>query len=655
MKMLDSSDRLAALRQEMQKRHLDAFILPMEDSHFSEYLAAIDKRIAYISGFTGSAGTAVITVGDKAALWTDGRYHCQACLASRELDSNWILMREGLPDVPTIPSWLSQVTPPSGCIGFDPHQLPLSTVRAIQRELDVSSTEASSRRSLVPLEDMNLVDLVWQERPSRQSNPIRVVPVESFAGQSWEQKLSILRERLKSKGASALVIFQMDEIAWLFNLRGSDIKFNPLFFSYAVVTMDTVHLFVDWKRGPNSVDFEEYLRSPSHPVVLHPYDEFCSWLTTDSSWCSGRVWLPIMSSYFIACAVPEDQRLFDFSPVASLKAIKNPTEIEGMRIANLVDSLALCDFLAWLDDVSQAGKMDPTAVTPCDVPGVSPPTSLNEASLAAYLDAIRLTSDGCHGLSFPTIPGADSNGAVIHYSVSENSEGSEVTANSLFLVDSGGQYATGTTDVTRTVHLGTPSEEQITDYTQVLKAHACLASLTFPDNTAGTRLDVVCRASMWRSQRDYAHGTGHGVGANLCVHEGPIGLSGRRSQASFATGIGEPGIRKNMIVTIEPGYYLNDKYGIRLENVVLVVDCASGSRESPVPFLGFEALTMVPFQRRLIDRSALLPAELAWLNAYHATVRERLLGQLKVEQRAGSPSAARKRTRDWILRETEPL
>ncbi|VDK33680.1 unnamed protein product [Taenia asiatica] len=708
MRTFDSTERLALLRQEMKIRQLDAFILPMEDNHFSEYLTDADKRIAFVSGFTGSAGTAVITAVDKAALWTDGRYHNQAgfyrhtlamnflCLnfvhsyaynapktcslisaftgfeAAQELDNNWILMREGCPDVPTIPTWLAQVTSPGCRIGFDPQQMPFVGVGFMQRQLDAASAEMNSNRSFVPVEGKNLVDLVWKDRPSHPTNPIRVVPLESFAGQSWEQKLDALREKMKTKGVTAVVIFQLDEIAWLFNLRGSDINYNPLFFSYVVATMDDVHLFVERRRGPNSVDLGEYFRSLSHRVLLHPYEEFASWLTSNAAWRNGRVWLPSVSSYMIASVIPENQRLFDISPLSSLKAVKNALEVKGMRLSNLVDSLAVCDFLAWLEDVAESGGMDPTAVAPCDLLGVEPPKVATEASLAAYLNEIRLAADGCLGLSFATIPGADANGAVIHYNVCENGNSSQLTTNSLFLLDSGGQYATGTTDVTRTVHLGVPTEEQMADYTQVLKAHVTLASLrtyhepvvhphffaqTFPDNTAGTKLDVVCRASMWRDRRDFPHGTGHGVGANLCVHEGPIGMSGRRSQALFATGIVEPGIRKNMVrvLTIEPGYYLTGKYGIRLENVVLVVESPQGSRDAITPFLGFEALTLVPFQRRLIDVAALDKEAVAWVDGYHAKVREHLLTRLAFEAELKGLSVARKRTRDWILRETEPL
>ncbi|CDS41028.1 xaa pro aminopeptidase [Echinococcus multilocularis] len=652
MRTFDSEERLALLRQEMKSRQLGAFILPMEDSHFSEYLAAADKRIAFISGFTGSAGTAVITATDKAALWTDGRYHSQA---AQELDKNWILMREGCLDVPTIPAWLVQVTRPGCRIGFDPQQMPFNGVDFMQRQLDAVATEVDSNRSFVPIEGTNLVDLVWKDRPSRPTNPIRAVPLESFALYSWEQKLDTLREQMKAKGVTALVIFQLDEIAWLFNLRGSDINYNPLFFSFVVATMDDVHLFVEWRRGLNSVDFVEYFKSPLHRVLLHPYEEFSSWLNSNSAWRSGRVWLPSSSSYMIASAVPEKQRLFDISPLSSLKAVKNPREVEGMRLSNLVDSLALCDFLAWLEDVAESGGMDPTAVTPCDVPGVEPPKVVTEASVTAYLNEIRLAADGCLGLSFPTIPGADANGAIIHYYVGESGDSSQLTGNSLFLLDSGGQYTTGTTDVTRTVHLGVPTEEQVADYTQVLKAHASLATLTFPDNTTGTKLDVVCRASMWRDRRDFPHGTGHGVGANLCVHEGPIGMSGRRSQALSAMGIAEPGIHKNMVLTIEPGYYLTGKYGIRLENVVLVVESPQGSRDSATPFLSFEALTLVPFQRRLIDVAVLDKETVMWVDAYHSKVRERLLTRVAFESEHKSLSVARRRTRDWILRETEPL
>ncbi|VUZ53129.1 unnamed protein product [Hymenolepis diminuta] len=658
MRKFDSTERLSLLRREMRSRNLDAFLLPMQDYHFSEYLAAADERVAFISGFTGSAGNAVISANGKAALWTDGRYHNQAFV---QLDDNWILMCEGLPDVPTIPSWLAKITPSSSRIGFDPNQVPFVLLQTFQRDLSAASPEPDAARQFVPVEGANLIDLIWSNRPTRPTRPIRAVPVASFAGYSWEAKLDILRERMKAKSATSLVLSQLDEIAWLFNLRGSDISYNPVFFSYAVVTMEEVHLFVDWKRGAISVNFEEYFRSATHPVHIHSYFEFSSWLNSNSAWRSGRIWLPAVSSHSLVSAVSEKRCFFDVSPVSTLKAVKNSHEVEGIRLAILVDSLALCDFLAWLEDVAQNGGMNPRAVVPCNVEGVEPPQCATEASLAMYLDKIRSAAEGCLGLSFSTIPGADANGAVIHYHVDDDNESAPVTASSLFLVDSGGQYETGTTDVTRTVHLGTPTEEQIADYTQVLKAHATLASLIFPDNTPGTKLDVVCRASMWRDRRDYAHGTGHGVGANLCVHEGPIGMSYRRSQAYASLGLLEPGIQKNMVVTIEPGYYVDGKHGIRLENVVLVVDSGQAARDSTTQFLAFDALTLVPFQRRLIDVEALGPEAAAWVDAYHAVVRERLLARLALVEAehhnmdGNALNPARRRTRDWILRETEAL
>ncbi|BHF57538.1 hypothetical protein SprV_0100048000 [Sparganum proliferum] len=687
MRQLDSSFRLARLRDELRKRDLDAYFLPMEDSHFNEYLAAADKRIAFISGFTGSAGTAVITA-DKAALWTDGRYHDQA---AQEMDENWTLMREGLPEVPKLTDWLVQVTPPAARIGFDPQQLLYFAVESNARDLaqaeaKTSSGPAVTPRQLIPVTGPNLIDCVWEkwedaagQRPPRPRQPISSVPV-TFAGQTWQEKVDDLRAQMARENVGAVVIFALDEIAWLLNLRGGDISHNPVFFAYLVVTRDVLHVFIEAERGAESVDLAEYFSCDSHKVELHAYSDFLGWMSelkgSRAIVDAGRVWLAPTASYALMDAVPADLRYTEISPLSSAKAVKNQAELAGMRQANLVDSLALCDFLAWLDDVTNlahastdagrdgggASDLNLSTVTASAVVA-DPPKVLNEATLADYLDRIRSAAEGCRGLSFSTISAVDENGAIIHYHVGDSPNPRPLTANSMYLVDSGGQYSTGTTDVTRTVHVGTPSPEQREDFTHVLKAHIALATLTFPDRTAGTSLDVVCRSQMWRARRNYLHGTGHGVGAHLCVHEGPIGLSGRRSQVLTRIGIQEPGIRKSMVVTIEPGYYLPGKYGIRLENVNIVIEAPSvganvvPSSAAAVPtFLAFEPITLVPFQRKLIARERLTPAEIEWLDAYHGLVRSELIA--RIVQDAGGDgllSPARQRTRDWLLRETEPL
>uniref|UniRef100_A0A183T986 Xaa-Pro aminopeptidase 1 n=1 Tax=Schistocephalus solidus TaxID=70667 RepID=A0A183T986_SCHSO len=686
MRKLDSSPRLARLRTELRKRNLDAYFLPMEDSHFNEYLAAADKRIAFISGFSGSAGTAVITM-DEAALWTDGRYHDQA---AQELDENWTLMREGLPEVPKLTDWLVQTTPPAARIGFDPQQLLFFAVETNVRDLAQAEAVISSGaapRQLIPVTGANLVDCVWEnwedaanQRPPRPHQPISSVPV-TFAGQTWQEKLDNLRTQMARENVGAVVVFALDEIAWLLNLRGDDISHNPVFFAYLVVTRDVLHVFIDAEREAGSVDLAEYFSCDSHKVELHAYGDFFGWMSelkgNRAIAGAGRIWLAPTASYALMDAVPADLRFTEISPLSSAKAVKNEAELAGMRQSNLVDSLALCDFLAWLEDIKNPAQspadsacdvgagssdLDHSVFNPCGVIA-DPPKVLNEATLANYLDRIRTAAEGCKGLSFSTISAIDENGAIIHYHVGDSPNPRPLTANSMYLVDSGGQYSTGTTDVTRTVHVGTPSAEQREDFTHVLKAHIGLATVLFPDGTAGTALDVVCRSQMWRARRNYLHGTGHGVGAHLCVHEGPIGLSGRRSQVLTRIGIQEPGIKKNMVVTIEPGYYLPGKYGIRLENVNIVVEAPSMSANvaptsGPVAptYLAFEPITLVPFQRKLIAHEMLTPAEIEWLDAYHDLVRRELIARIAHDAGDdGLLSPARQRTRDWLLRQTEPL
>ncbi|KAF8561869.1 hypothetical protein P879_09128 [Paragonimus westermani] len=358
-----------------------------------------------------------------------------------------------------------------------------------------------------------------------------------------------------------------------------------------------------------------------------------------------------------------------------MKAVKNPSELEGIRQAHLVDSLVLCDYLAWLDEIAEqnrasnanSGSMRGDLCDAAGLPSLPAPEHLTEASAATYLDALRLQSTNCIGHSFATISGADGNSSVIHYHPTIE-KCAPLTTSSLYLVDSGGQYQTGTTDVTRTVHLHQPTPEQKACYTLVLKAHIAVSSQVFPRGTTGSRLDMLARHELWNHQTDFAHGTGHGVGAFLCVHEGPIGLSGSRVGDLTLLGLPEPGIEKNMVVTIEPGYYVDNQFGIRLENVVFVINASPRTSKRHIPhcsasgteWLTFEPVTLVPFQRRMIDRSMLSTNDLNWLNQYHAIVYESLKLQLLSElgRSKFDPddlSTSRRRCWEWLVRETSPF
>nr|CAH8855738.1 unnamed protein product [Trichobilharzia regenti] len=738
MKALNSLGRLTRLRDLLKARNLQAYIVPTEDEHFNEYVAAADQRCAFISGFTGSSCSIVITL-DKAALWTDGRYQLQA---SNELDENWILFRNDLSDSPTKAKWIVSSTPPGSCIGYDGRQIPYTGIQALCKELisaeaeigilpDNMGNKTSQSRQLIDLPNTNLIDLVWEsmselhienvQRPLRSSNPLMFIPL-SFSGSTWKEKIGRVRHTMQLKGTQMLILSALDEIAWLFNLRGNDILYNPVFYAYAIIGTNTVDLFLNPNTVNQTSGLEEYLKDDQCVVNIHPYSEFFNYLEgivqrSIDSQPYFRVWLDFVASQAIVSRVPENHRFIYLSPVAEMKAVKALSELDGIRQIHITDSLVLCDYLAWLEEEANvwrnssqkhSGDSEPIKPNPengAGLPVIKPPSVLTESSAAQYLDALRAQAKDFTSLSFSTISGADSNGAIVHYHPVEGQD-APITSSSVYLVDSGGQYLTGTTDVTRTIHLNEPTTEEKNCYTTVLKAHISLAMQIFPSNTPGSRLDVVARGVMWQFCGNYAHGTGHGVGAFLNVHEGPIGLSGSRLNMYSRMGIVEPGIHENMVVTIEPGFYWTDHFGIRLENVVFVVPVPvsgmldatttspvnTGNSENHLPvndhsfrlpplddtvkWLTFEPVTLVPFQHKFINKSLLSQDELNWLNNYHKTVRRVLCNRILQEvsstltindivkekdtsvlssKEISVLSSSRKRCLQWIFDQTEPF
>ncbi|OON14407.1 Creatinase, partial [Opisthorchis viverrini] len=697
MRTISTLNRLTEFRSLLRSRQLQAYILHSEDEHFSEYVDPADRRYSFLSGFTGSVCTTVVTL-DKAALWADGRYHLQA---SHELDGNWVLMKKGLPDVPSEATWLSRNTPPGSRIGFDPKQIPYLQIQAYRRELDEAQFEVvssgdfsdnatrSESRRLVDVLGPNLIDLVWDKmseipeeqcsRPVRKANPITNVPI-SFAGQTWQEKVQRIRVLMDPKRVSLLAISTLDEIAWLLNLRGSDVIYNPVFFAYLLVTLDAVHLFLNASSVAESQGvLKTQFGDPSLNVFIHPYAEFFEHLENQVAQLPKthpRVWFDYNASYAMVSCVPESQRLMAISPIAQMKATKLPTELEGIRSAHAMDALILCDFLAWMDEVAERNRtlnhtervpMKGDVCEPAGSPSLPAPVSLTESSVAGYLDELRSQAPSFVSLSFTTISGADANGAIIHYRPIPGKD-APISPSTFYLVDSGAQYLSGTTDVTRSVHLHEPTVEQQSCYTLVLKAHIAVASQIFPTNTPGTSLDVLARRELWNYRNNFAHGTGHGVGAFLCVHEGPVGLSGSRMGSWARLGVTEPGIQKDMVLTIEPGYYLENQFGIRLENVVVVVPAAPlpvqytvpPTAASDVEWLTFSPITVVPFQRKLIIRSMLTQSELDWLNRYQLFVRETIRDQLMQESNLATfdpdqLSQTRRRCWTWVQRETTPF
>uniref|UniRef100_A0A914VX85 Uncharacterized protein n=1 Tax=Plectus sambesii TaxID=2011161 RepID=A0A914VX85_9BILA len=487
----------------------------------------------------------------------------------------------------------------------------------------------------------NLVDIVWgTERPSEPNNQVVVLP-DNFNGRAWQDKLAAIRREMTTANAKLLVLSALDEIAWTFNLRGSDIVYNPVFFAYAIIGHDFVSLFIDERKVSDQmlvhlnaahkngdVHMKEGTKNDEESVALFPYsavaDYLSKYLADALTGPRDKVWLPAESTNeAVASVVPKKSRLSKSSPVCLMKAIKNQTELDGMRNAHLKDAVAHCEFLLWLENEMK-----------------HPSAELTERSVADHFEKLRAEQADFVSLSFETISAVGAHAASPHYSLTDQSN-CPLAKDQVYLVDSGGQYRDGTTDVTRTVCFDEPTPYQKKCFTLVLKGHIQLAKQKFPERTNGMRLDTLSRMGLWDVGLDFRHGTGHGVGHYLNVHEGPAGI-GYRS-LSYAT----EGIVENMILTIEPGYYEDDAFGIRIENVYAIVPaeteyCFPGSR-----FLTFESLTFVPIQRKFLDPTLLSASELAWLNDYHDQCLDKVGALLK--------SQGKRDALKWLEEQCKPL
>ncbi|KAI0542396.1 peptidase M24, structural domain-containing protein [Xylaria digitata] len=594
MAKVDTTERLTRLRNLMKERKVDVYIVPSEDSHNSEYIAPCDARRAFISGFTGSAGCAVIT-HDKAALATDGRYFNQA---SKQLDDNWLLLKQGIQDVPTWQEWSAEQAEAGKTVAVDPTLLTSLAADKLSEKI-----ERNGGKELVAVAE-NLVDLVWgSDKPPRPNEPVIILDKE-IAGKDVKTKLEELRKELEKKKALAFVISMLDEIAWLFNLRGSDIPYNPVFFSYAVVTPDDATLYIDSsKLKPVVRDFLE-----QNQVTIKPYQDIFSDATAlgqiakvnrTETGDSKKFLISNKASWALQRALGGDEFVEEVrSPVGDAKAIKNPTELQGMRDCHVRDGAALIEYFAWLEDQLLVKK-----------------ATIDEVEAADKLEAIRARHTHFMGLSFDTISSTGPNAAVIHYKP-EKGSCSTIDPDAIYLCDSGAQYLDGTTDTTRTLHFGTPTQREIEAYTLVLKGNIALDTMIFPKHTTGFALDCTARQFLWKEGLDYRHGTGHGVGSFLNVHEGPIGI-GTRSQYA------EVPLSPGCVVSNEPGFYEDGSFGIRIENIVMVREVQTKYKFGDKPFLGFEHVTMVPYCRKLIDPNLLTAAEKQWLNDYNAEIFEK--------------------------------
>ncbi|CEP12962.1 hypothetical protein [Parasitella parasitica] len=596
-----TSDRLANLRSQMEKYQVDVFLAPSEDAHQSEYIADCDKRRHWISGFTGSAGFAIVT-STEAALFTDGRYFLQA---SQQLDDNWTLMKQGLPGVPTWQEYLVKYLPSGSRIGIDP-----TLINAVDAHQLIVQLEPLGS-SLVSID--NLIDLAWgKDRPEPPKNKVFVQPVE-FTGKTVQDKLSELRSHIKSRKAYGTVVSALDEIAWLFNLRGSDIECNPVFFSYAIVDENEAILYLDLDKVT-----DEVRSSLGSSVTTKPYNQFFADLKGLK--LDGRkVLVNSKTSLAVEVAVGETNVLEERSFITDCKAIKTKEELQGMRDCHLRDGAALVQYFAWLENKLLAGE------------------TLSEVEAADRLEQFRSVQDRYVGLSFATISSTGSNGAIIHYKP-EPETCKIIDPNNIYLCDSGGQYKDGTTDVTRTFHFKTPSSYEKRCFTRVLQGHIAIDEAVFPKGTTGYLLDPFARQYLWKDGLNFLHGTGHGVGSFLNVHEGPHGIGIRPHFNDTALAAG-------MTVTDEPGYYEDGKFGIRIENVLLVKDVETPNNFGNRGYLGFEHVTIVPIGLNLIDVALLSPSEIKWVNAYHKECREKLAPLVRGDELAAA----------WLEKETIPL
>jgi Xaa-Pro aminopeptidase len=574
------ADRLKALREQLKASQLDGFVVPLTDEHMSEYVGSYAQRLAWLTGFQGSAGSAVV-LPEEAAIFVDGRYTLQ--VRQQVSPTEWSY--QSVPETSTT-DWLKGHAPEGARIGYDPWLHTRDWVKKAKEAL------ASRGAELVPVE-RNPIDEIWTDRPEASKAHL-VVQSDQHAGKSAAEKRTEIADWLAKQHADAAVLSALDSIAWAFNIRGADVTHTPVALAYALVHADgTADLFVaSEKIGP---DVRQHL---GNGVRLHERAEFENALTE----LKGQTVVVdperAVAAIFDALERAGAKILPLRDPTILPKAIKNPAEIAGQRAAQERDGAAIARFLHWIDEEAPKGDVD-------------------ELKASDRLEAIRRESPELRDLSFDSISGAGSNGAIVHYKSSEKTN-RKLETGTLYLIDSGGQYVDGTTDITRTVAIGEPTAEMCDRFTRVLKGHIAIATALFPKGTRGSQLDSFARRPLWEAGLDYAHGTGHGVGSFLSVHEGPQ----RISPVGSAQSGGDEPLQVGMILSNEPGYYKTGEYGIRIENLVLVVPREIDGAEKEM--LGFETLTFAPIDRRLIDTEMLEPEELVWLNCYHAHVLARI-------------------------------
>ncbi len=565
--------RLSAFREELARRNLTGFVVPRADQQQNEYVAPSEERLAWLTGFTGSAGLAIV-LSREAAVFVDGRYTLQA---AKQVDTKaWNV--ESLIDPPP-ENWLTRHLTTGDRLGFDPW---LHTSAAAER---LAAACAKAGAELIAV-DSNPLDSVWTERPAP---PLGAVAVHGpqFSGEAERAKLGRIQQEIARSGVEALVLSDSHAVAWAFNIRGADVSHTPLPLSYALVPKDGRPIvFIDHRKLSNSVrdhlaQTAEIAEPGALTAKLTELARSGASIALDSATAAEAL------SRLISAAGGKPVRGND--PVSLLKAVKNATEIEGTKTAHRRDAVALARFLAWIDREAPSG-------------------ALTEIDTVEALETFRRDTGALKDVSFPTIAGTGPNGAIVHYRVTRKTN-RRIAPGDLLLIDSGAQYEDGTTDVTRTIAIGTPTHEMRDRFTRVLRGHIAIACARFPDGTTGAQIDTLARQFLWQAGVDFEHGTGHGVGSYLSVHEGPARISK----------LGTTPLRRGMILSNEPGYYKTDGFGIRIENLELVVAADIEGAEKPMN--AFETLTLAPIDRRLVDLNMLSADELSWLNDYHAKVR----------------------------------
>lgn len=593
--MNEINQRLESLREVMRREHLSAFIFPSTDAHQSEYVADHWQGRTWISGFNGSAGTAVVTM-KSAALWTDSRYF----LAAEEQlkGTEFQLMKLKIEGTPTISEWLAQELQGENAeVGLD------GMVNSYHETMGLI---ADLRRSggITVRTNFDPLGLIWTDRPAIPANPVEIQPME-FAGESVASKISRIRTALRQRHADGMLISALDDIAWTLNLRGTDVHCVPVFISYLLISSQQVSLYVDSAKINDEV--KAYLTE--NGISLYPYNKVAEGLKRYSEYnilLDGDE-----TSYFLWKTVKCQEIIAGNSPVPAMKAQKNDREIAGFRQAMLRDGVAMVKFLRWLKPAVEAGGQ-------------------TEISIDRKLTSLRAEQHLFRDISFDTIAGYQAHGAIVHYEATPETDVA-LKPEGLILIDSGAQYQDGTTDITRTIALGPVTEEMKHVYTLVLKGHIQLELAKFPDGASGTQLDALARECMWREGYNYLHGTGHGVGAYLSVHEGPHQIRMEWKPTP---------LRAGMTVTDEPGLYLSGKFGVRIENTLLIKDYQTTEFGK---FLQMESLTLCPIDLTPVDFSMLQPEEIEWLDTYHRDVFEKLSPYLEGEDL------------EWLREATRPV